>query len=226
MPSGSIMLLHIAQFHSFLWLSNIPLCVCVCACISSYLYIPHLLLGFPGSTDGKESACNAGDLASMSGSGRSLGEGNGNPLQYPCLEKSMDREAWQLQSVGSQRVRYDWVTNTFTFLQVGIIFPSLLFQWLFLFLLNTLKFLSFSHTHPCLCLILMTPSAPTFSEALWRNHLQFFQSLLLFSFLLPIHIYRQHPCSYTVIQVCRFLCHLRFSSGWRDPPVTAQQEKN
>ena len=44
---------------------------------------------------GKESACNAGDLGLIAGSGRSPGEGNGNPLQYSCLENSMDREAWQ-----------------------------------------------------------------------------------------------------------------------------------
>ena len=44
------------------------------------------LLGFPGGSYGKESACNVGDLGSISGSGRSPGEGNGNPLQYSCLE--------------------------------------------------------------------------------------------------------------------------------------------
>ena len=46
------------------------------------------------ASDGKESACNAGDLGSMPGLGRSLGEGNGNPLQYSCLENPMDRGAW------------------------------------------------------------------------------------------------------------------------------------
>ena len=51
--------------------------------------------GFPGGSDGKESACNAGDQDSILGSGRSPGEGNGYPLQYSCLEKSMDRGAWQ-----------------------------------------------------------------------------------------------------------------------------------
>jgi len=45
--------------------------------------------------DGKESACSAGDLGSISGLGRSPGEGNGNPLQYSCLQNSMDRGAWQ-----------------------------------------------------------------------------------------------------------------------------------
>ena len=50
--------------------------------------------GFPAGSDGEVSACNAGDPGSIPGSGRSPGEGNGNPLQYPCLENPMDREAW------------------------------------------------------------------------------------------------------------------------------------
>ena len=50
--------------------------------------------GFPGSSDGEESACNAGDPGSNPGSGRSLGEGQGNLLQYSCLENPMDRGAW------------------------------------------------------------------------------------------------------------------------------------
>ena len=52
------------------------------------------LMGFPGGSDSKESACNAGDLGLIPGSGRFPGEGNGNPLQYSCLENSMDRGAW------------------------------------------------------------------------------------------------------------------------------------
>ena len=51
-------------------------------------------MGFPGGSDGKESACSAGDLGSIPGSGESPGEGNGNPLQYSCLENSVDRGAW------------------------------------------------------------------------------------------------------------------------------------
>ena len=47
-------------------------------------------LGFPGGSVGKESTCNAGDLGSIPGLGRSAGEGNGYPLQYSCLENSMD----------------------------------------------------------------------------------------------------------------------------------------
>ena len=49
---------------------------------------------FSGDSDGKVSAYNAGDQGSIPGSGRSLGEGNGNPLQYSCLENAMDRGAW------------------------------------------------------------------------------------------------------------------------------------
>ena len=53
------------------------------------------ILGFPGGSDGEESACHARDLGLIPGLGRSPGEGNGNPLQYSCLENSMDRGAWR-----------------------------------------------------------------------------------------------------------------------------------
>ena len=49
-----------------------------------------MLAGLPGGLEGKVSACNAGDLGSIPGSGRTPGEGNGNALQYPCLENPMD----------------------------------------------------------------------------------------------------------------------------------------
>ena len=49
---------------------------------------------FPSGSDGKESICNAGDLGSIPGSGRSPGKRNGNPLQYSCLGNPMDRAAW------------------------------------------------------------------------------------------------------------------------------------
>ena len=63
-------------------------------------------LDFPGSSDGKESACNAGDVGSISGSGRSPGEGSGYALQYSCLENPMDRGAWRAIA-GLQRVEQD-----------------------------------------------------------------------------------------------------------------------
>ena len=52
-------------------------------------------MGFPGGSDSKESACNAGNAGSIPGLGRSPVEGNGYPLQYSCLENSMGRGAWQ-----------------------------------------------------------------------------------------------------------------------------------
>ena len=56
--------------------------------------------GFPGGSDGKEPVCHAGDLGSISGSGRFPREGNGYPLQYSCLEKSKDRGAWWATDYG------------------------------------------------------------------------------------------------------------------------------
>ena len=51
-------------------------------------------MSIPDGSDSKESACNAGEPGSIPGLGRSPGEGNGHPLQYSCLENSMDRGAW------------------------------------------------------------------------------------------------------------------------------------
>ena len=62
---------------------------------------------FSGSSDGEESACNAEDLGSIPGSGRPAEEGNDNPLQYSCLENSMDRGGWWATVHGSQRVRHN-----------------------------------------------------------------------------------------------------------------------
>ena len=67
--------------------------------------------GFPHSSVGKESACNAGESGSVPGSGRSPGEGNGNPLQYSCLENPMDREAWRATVHGATRVEHDLQTK-------------------------------------------------------------------------------------------------------------------
>ena len=60
----------------------------------SSAFLLALTKGFLGGSDGKESACNAGDLGSIPGSGRLAGEGNGNPFQYSCLENPTDRGAW------------------------------------------------------------------------------------------------------------------------------------
>ena len=68
-------------------------------------------MGFPHDSDGKESTCNAGDLGSIPGLGRSPGGGNDNTLQYSCLENPMDRGAWWVTVHGSQRVGHDWATK-------------------------------------------------------------------------------------------------------------------
>ena len=68
-------------------------------------------MGFPHSSVGKESACNAGDLGLIPGVGRSPGEGNGNPLQHSCLENPMDRGAWQAIVHGVVRVVHDLATE-------------------------------------------------------------------------------------------------------------------
>ena len=57
-------------------------------------------IGLPGGSDGKKSACNEGDTGSILGSGKSPGEGNGNPFQNSCLENSMDRGAWKARVHG------------------------------------------------------------------------------------------------------------------------------
>ena len=72
---------------------------------------------FPGGSEGKASAYNAGDPGSIPGSGRSPGEGNGNPLQYSCLENSMDGGAWlaTVHGVTKSRTRL----SNFTFDEKG-----------------------------------------------------------------------------------------------------------
>ena len=64
------------------------------------------LILLTGGSDGNEPACNAGDLGSIPGSGRSPAGGNGSPLQYSCLENSMDRGAW--------RATVSWVVKSWT----------------------------------------------------------------------------------------------------------------
>ena len=73
------------------------------------------ILGFPGGSDGKESACNARDPGSIPGLERSAGEGHGSPPQCSCLENPWTEGSCQLQSIQSQRVRHEWAANTSTF---------------------------------------------------------------------------------------------------------------
>ena len=107
-------------------------CVSLLRCLQ---YVSYLMLGFPGGSDGKESACNEGDLGSILELGRSPGEGNGTPLQYSCLENTMERGAWWLQSMGLQRVGHDWGSNTFTFNRL----PQHGWKWTFLISLGLLS---------------------------------------------------------------------------------------
>ena len=82
--------LHLCQVrHPVLWRKSEQ----VLQSMSSFRLYNYL--GFPGGSVCKESACNAGDLGSIPELGRSPGEGNGNPLQYSCLENPMDRGTWQ-----------------------------------------------------------------------------------------------------------------------------------
>ena len=69
------------------------------------------LVGIFSGSLGKESACNAGDPRSILGWGRSPGKGNGNPLQYSCLENPMDRGAWQATVHGVARVGHTIIFN-------------------------------------------------------------------------------------------------------------------
>ena len=74
--------------------------------------------GFPGGSDGKASACNAGDPGSVPGSERFPGEGNGHPLQYPSLEDPMDRGTWWATVHGVTKSQ-TWLSDfAFTFTQV------------------------------------------------------------------------------------------------------------
>ena len=83
-----------------------------------FFWFIHLFLwgciDFPGGSDDKASVYNVRDLGSIPGLGRFPGEGNGNPLQYCCLENPMDGGVWCRQlSMGSQRVRHDWATSLY-----------------------------------------------------------------------------------------------------------------
>ena len=70
-------------------------------------------MGFPGGSEVKVSACNTGDPRSIPGSGRTPGEGNGNPLQDSCLENPMDRKAWwaTVHGVAESRTRLSDFTH-------------------------------------------------------------------------------------------------------------------
>ena len=79
----------------------------------SHLTCPLWTLGLPGGSDGKEFACNAGDLGLIPGSGISLEKGMATHSGIPAWRIPRTKEPGVLQSMGSQRVGHDWATNTF-----------------------------------------------------------------------------------------------------------------
>ena len=94
------------------------------ACFRVIFSVPSGMRVFPGGSDSKESARNAGDPGSIPGLGRSPGEGNGSPLRYSCLENPTDRGAWRAvvhrQAESDTKVRHDGATNTLLFLFLGM----------------------------------------------------------------------------------------------------------
>ena len=97
------------------------------------------LWGFPAGTVVKNSTANAGDVSSIPGSGRSPGEGNGNPLQYSCLENSMDRGAWQATVLGVAK-SWTWLSTQYSHNRT------------FKFLLTSACYIEYSLKYSSLCL--------------------------------------------------------------------------
>ena len=111
--------------------------------------------GFPGGSDSKLSACNVWDLGSILGSGRSSGAGNGNPLQYSCLENSVERGAWRAAVHGVTKSQA-WLSNWhFQFLSLSSERPFLTL-YLKLFFSNFLVLHSYYNTYTFVCCIIFT----------------------------------------------------------------------
>ena len=108
LPSCPASLLHLLNVS---WVSHIALGKSVVISVGMIKVIRIKKAPLPGGSDGKESACNVGDLGSIPGWGRSPAEENGYPLQHSCLENPMDRGSWSAQSMGSQRVGHGWETE-------------------------------------------------------------------------------------------------------------------
>ena len=114
-----------------------------------------LTLGFPGGSEVKASACNAGDLGSIPELGRSPGEGNSNPLQYSCLENPMDGGAWwaTVQRVAKSRTRLSDFTFTF---MLTLHFHYLLFSEYLIFTLLTSMLQYFIMLYVCVCWVVQS----------------------------------------------------------------------
>ena len=137
---------------------------------------------FPGSSVVKESACNVGDMGLIPGLGRSPAEGNGNPLQYSCLENYMDRGAWWTTVHG---VTKSWIRLTDFHFQGDLVsflyefLSSFFFLYHFVTLTDLIKSLSIStvqqtYTVPVMCQVQRSSETDTVSEAsgLMRQGLQ------------------------------------------------------
>ena len=111
------------------------------------VYTQPSLMGFSGASDSKESACSAGDLGSIPASGRSPGKGNGYPLQYSCLENSMESGAWQATVCGITELDTPmWLALFFDHLHRATYqtFCAMILKVLFVLLSCTLKDIFFS----------------------------------------------------------------------------------
>ena len=112
---------HLPVLNLWSFLFSVFFCCCLFVCLFVFSsLVAHL-------AKKKKSTCSAQDLVWISGSGRSPGEENGNPLQYSCLENSMDRGG--LQSQEWETVGHDWVTNTFTFFHFFLFWLFSCFHW-------------------------------------------------------------------------------------------------
>ena len=140
-------------FHPFIFSLYVSLCLkwvscrqrihgsCFCIhsaslCLLVGAFNPFPFKGFPGGSEVKASSCNAGDLGLIPGLGRCTGEGNGNPLQYSCLENPMDREAWwaTVHGAAKRRTRLSDFTHSLTHDPVTIfLILGGLFLWAFFF---------------------------------------------------------------------------------------------
>ena len=98
------------------------------------------LIAFPGGSDSKASAYNVGDLGSIPGSGRSPGEGNGNPLQYSCLENAMDGGDWlaTVHGVAKSRTRLSDFTITILYIYICIWKINISYTWICIMFFNSL----------------------------------------------------------------------------------------
>ena len=99
---------HLKQnYHS---VSDADYHYCIVITLRLLLRVFRAIWGFPGGSDSEESACNAGDPGLILRSGRSLGEGHGNPVPYSCLEKSMDGGAWKAAVHGAAK-SWTWLSD-------------------------------------------------------------------------------------------------------------------